>query len=163
VSAPSSSRSASGNSEIGLSLGVLALGAGAALVTAWLPSEGGYSGIGPNFVPAMVSGGLVVLGAWLLYEALTGGWRHQAFHPERFQPRPFAWISAGLFAHMALIGAAGFIVAGAVLFTCVARGFGSRRLLRDLAVGVTLAVAIYFFFTQVLTVGLPAGWMLSRA
>ena len=142
---------------------MLALGVGAALVTASLPSEGGYSGIGPNFMPAMVAGGLVVLGAWLLYEALTGGWRNQAFHPERFQPRPFVWISAGLFAHMALIAAAGFIVAGAVLFTCVARGFGSRRFLRDLAVGAALAVAIYFFFTQVLTVSLPAGWMLSRA
>jgi hypothetical protein len=62
---------------------------------------------------------------------------------------------------MALIGAAGFIVAGAVLFTCVARGFGSSRFLRDLAIGVALAVAIYVFFTQVLTVNLPAGWMLS--
>ena len=70
---PSSSRSASRNSEILLSLGVLALGAGAALVTASLPSEGGYAGIGPNFVPALVAGGLVVLGAWLLFEALTGG------------------------------------------------------------------------------------------
>jgi putative tricarboxylic transport membrane protein len=161
VSAPSSSRSASRNSEIGLSLGVLALGVGAAVTTASLPSEGGYSGIGPNFVPAMVAGGLVVLGAWLLYEALSGGWRRQASHPERFQPKPFLWISAGLFAHMALIGAAGFIVAGAVLFTCVARGFGSSRFPRDFAIGVALAVAIYFFFTQVLTVSLPAGWMLS--
>jgi putative tricarboxylic transport membrane protein len=140
---------------------VLALGVGAALVTASLPSEGGYSGIGPNFVPAMVAGGLIVLGAWLLYEALTGGWRHQAIHPERFQPGPFVWISAGLFAHMALIGVAGFVVAGAVLFICVARGFGSRRFLRDLAIGVALAVAIYVFFTQVLTVNLPAGWMPS--
>jgi putative tricarboxylic transport membrane protein len=140
---------------------VLALGVGAALVTASLPSEGGYAGIGPNFVPAMVAGGLVLLGAWLLYEALAGDWRHQPFHPERFQPKPFLWISAGLFAHMALIGAAGFIVAGAVLFTCVARGFGSSRFLRDLAIGVALAVAIYVFFTQVLTVNLPAGWMLS--
>lgn len=162
MSARSSSRSASKNSEIWLSLGVLALGGGAALVTASLPSEGGYAGIGPNFVPALVSGGLVVLGAWLLYEALSGGWRHAADHPERFRPRPFLWISAGLFAHMALIAAAGFVVASAVLFTCVARGFGSSRFLRDLAVGVALALAIYFFFTQVLTVNLPAGWMLSN-
>ena len=161
MSAPSSIRSASRNSQVWLSLGVLALGVGAAVVTASLPSEGGYSGIGPNFVPAMVAGGLVLLGAWLLYEALTGGWRRQAFHPGRFQPRPFVWISAGLFAHMALIGAAGFVVAGAALFICVARGFGSRRFLRDLAIGVALAVAIYVFFTQVLTVNLPAGWMPS--
>jgi putative tricarboxylic transport membrane protein len=159
----SSSRSASRNSEILLSLGVLALGAGAALVTASLPSEGGYAGIGPNFVPALVAAGLVVLGAWLLFEALSGGWRNRVDQPEAFHARPFLWISAGLFAHMALIGPAGFVAASTVLFTCVARGFGSRRFLRDLAVGVALAVAIYAFFTQFLTVSLPAGWMLSRA
>ncbi len=163
MSAPSSSRSALGNSELWLSLGVLALGVGAALVTASLPSEGGYAGIGPNFVPAMVAGGLTLLGAGLVFEVLTGGWRNRDFQPEKFRARPFLWISAGLFAHMALIGAAGFIVAAAVLFTCVARGFGSGRFLRDLAVGVALAVVIYLFFTQVLTVSLPAGWMLSRA
>ncbi len=163
MSAPSSSRSGSGNSEVWLSLGVAALGVGAALVTASLPSEGGYAGIGPNFVPAMVAGGLALLGAWLLYEALSGGWRNRAEHPAKFQARPFLWISAGLFAHMALIGAAGFVAAGALLFTCVARGLGSGRYLRDLAVGAALAVAIYVFFTQVLAVSLPAGWMFSRA
>jgi putative tricarboxylic transport membrane protein len=142
---------------------MLALGIGAALVTASLPSEGGYAGIGPNFVPALVAGGLTLIGAGLVFEALTGGWRNRAPHPETFRVRPFLWISAGLFAQMALVGAAGFMVAAAVLFTCVARGFGSARLLRDLAVGAGLAVLIYLFFTQVLTVSLPAGWMLSRA
>lgn len=142
---------------------MLALGVGAALVTASLPSEGGYAGIGANFVPAIVAGGLTLLGAGLVIEALTGGWRNRDFHPEKFRASPFLWISAGLFAHMALIGPAGFIVAAAVLFTCVARGFGSGRFLRDLAVGVALAVVIYLFFTQVLTVSLPAGWMLSKA
>lgn len=141
---------------------MLALGVGAAVVTASLPAEGGYAGIGPDFVPALVAGGLVALGCWLLYEALTGGWRNSASQAEKFQATPFLWISAGLFAHMALIGAAGFVIAGTALFTCVARGFGSHRFLRDLAVGVALTMAIYAFFTQVLNVSLPAGWMLSR-
>ncbi len=139
-----------------------ALGAGAALVSVSLPTEGGYAGIGPNFVPALVSGGLAALGLWLLYEALTGGWRNRAPQTEKLERRPFLWISAGLAAHMALVGAAGFVIAGATLFTCVARGFGSRRFLRDLGTGVALTLAIYLFFTQVLNVSLPAGWMLSR-
>jgi putative tricarboxylic transport membrane protein len=145
--------------ELALSAGVLALGAGAAAVTATLPSEGGYAGIGPNFMPGLVSLGLVAIGAWLLYEALSGGWRRLMLQPEKFQRAPFVWVSAGLFAHMALIGWAGFIVAAAVLFVLVARGFGSRRALRDGAIGVALALAVYLFFTQVLNVGLPAGWM----
>ncbi len=145
--------------EIALSSGVLALGVGAAAVTATLSAEGGYAGIGPNFMPALVSAGLVAIGAWLLYEALTGGWRSRADHPEDFQTPAFLWVSAGLAAHMALIGWAGFVLAGTVLFVLVARGFASRRLLRDLAIGFALSAAVYLFFTQVLNVNLPAGWM----
>ena len=148
--------------EVALSAGVLAAGLGAAAVTATLPSEGGYSGIGPNFMPSLVSAGLIALGAWLLYEALRGGWRHTTAHADAFQARPFAWVSAGLFAHMALIGIAGFVIAGAVLFVFVARGFGSHRFLRDLAIGVALSLAVYLFFSQVLNVSLPAGWTLFK-
>ena len=149
-------------SEIALSLGVLALGAMAAGITATLPAEGGYAGVGPNFMPGLVAAGLIALGAGLLYQALHGGWRELPAQSGAFQARPFAWISAGLFAHMALIGWAGFVIAGAVLFVLVARGFRSRRFLRDLAIGFVLALAIYLFFTQVLNVNLPAGWMPFR-
>lgn len=149
--------------EIALSLGVLALGAGAAWVTARLPGEGGYAGIGPNFIPAVVAGGLLATGAWLLWEALSGGWRNRG-QPEEgaqhaFHAGAFGWISAGLFAHMALIGWAGFVLAGAVLFACVARGFASRRPVRDLAIGLALSLAIFAFFVKLLNVNLPAGWL----
>jgi putative tricarboxylic transport membrane protein len=50
-------------------------------------------------------------------------------------------------------------VAGALLFTCVARGFGSSRPARDLAIGVLMAVGIFFFFVRFLNVNLPAGWL----
>ena len=151
--------------EVALSLGVLALGIGAAAGTAMLPSEGGYAGIGPNFVPGVVAAGLMLLGAWLTYEALAGGWRSAApddphergEHP--FHLPSFAWISLGLFGHMALIGKGGFVLAGAVLFACVARGFGSSRPARDVAIGLVLALAVFFFFVKLLNVGLPAGWL----
>ena len=145
--------------EIALSLGVVALGLGVAGVTATLPSEGGYAGIGPNFIPAVVAAGIIALGVWLAAEAFTGGWRKAPEHEEVFQKNPFLWVSAGLFAHMALIAWAGFIVAGTVLFACVARGFGSRRLARDLAIAVVITLGIYLFFVKLLNVGLPAGWL----
>jgi putative tricarboxylic transport membrane protein len=151
--------------EIALSLGVLALGIGVAAITATLSSEGGYAGIGPNFVPGVVGAGIIVLGLWLAFEAFTGGWRNappddpaergdHAFHAPSF-----VWISVGLFAHMALIGWAGFVVAGTALFACVARGFGSKRVVRDLAIGLVLALGVFFFFVQLLNVNLPAGWL----
>jgi putative tricarboxylic transport membrane protein len=145
--------------EIALSLGVLALGVGVAAVTATLPSEGGYAGIGPNFIPAVVAAAIILLGLWLGYEALTGGWRDVAEHDAVFEASPFLWISAGLFAHMALIGWAGFVIAGTVLFVCVARGFGSRRLVRDVVIALALSVGIYLFFVKLLNVNLPAGWL----
>ena len=145
--------------ELALSLGVLALGIAVAAVTATLPSEGGYAGIGPNFIPAVVAAGIIVLGLWLGYEAFAGGWRNAPEHAERFEPRPFLWITAGLFAHMALIGWAGFVIAGTVLFACVARGFNSRRWARDVAVGLVLSLGIFLFFVKLLNVNLPAGWL----
>ncbi|HEU4647356.1 MAG TPA: tripartite tricarboxylate transporter TctB family protein [Burkholderiales bacterium] len=149
--------------QIALSLGVLALGAGVAVGTAVLPAQSGYARIGPNFIPAVVAFGLIVAGAFLLYEALSGGWRSLPEPAERTEHAlhwgAFAWISAGLVAHMALMQWAGFVLAGAVLFACVARGFGSPRLLRDAAIGIALALGVFFFFVRVLNVGLPGGWL----
>jgi putative tricarboxylic transport membrane protein len=153
------------SAEIALSLGVLALGLGAAAVTAQLPSEGGYARIGPNFFPALTSAGLILCGAWLLCEALTGGWKNRGSDDPQergehaFDARAFAWVSAALFAHMALIGSAGFVIAGAVLFTGVARGFGSRDAVRDAVVGLVISLGVFLFFVKFLNVNLPAGWL----
>ena len=60
---------------------------------------------------------------------------------------------------MALIGTAGFVLAGTALFACIARGFGSTRIARDAAIGVVLSLGVYMFFVKLLNVGLPAGWL----
>jgi putative tricarboxylic transport membrane protein len=152
-------------SELILSLGVLALGVFATVVAFRLPEGGGYARIGPNFMPRVVACGLIVLGLWLLSEVFRGGWRDStpddAFergeHP--FVPSAFWWVTAALFAQMALIQYAGFVVAGTVMFTCVARGFGSTRIVRDLLIGFVLALLVFLFFVKFLNVGLPAGWL----
>jgi putative tricarboxylic transport membrane protein len=145
--------------EVALSLGVVALGVGVAAVTASLPSEGGYAGIGPNFIPAVVAAGIILLGVWLSIEAFSGGWRKRSDEEPPFEASPFLWVSGGLFAHMALIGWAGFVIAGTVLFTCVARGFNSTRWARNIAVGLVLSLGIFLFFVKLLNVNLPAGWL----
>jgi putative tricarboxylic transport membrane protein len=151
--------------DVILSLGVTALGVAAAAVALSLPNAGGYSRIGPNVVPVVVSFGLIALGGALLYECFTGGWRartpddaaERGEHP--FLPGAFWWVSAGLFAQMLLIHRAGFVLAAAVLFGCVARGFGSRRWLRDGAIGLLLGLGVFLFFVRFLNVNLPAGWL----
>jgi putative tricarboxylic transport membrane protein len=130
-----------------------------------LPSAGGYARVGPNVMPAAVAAGLIVLGAWLLYESLSGGWRGAtpddaaARGEHRFCAAAFVWVTVGLIAQMLLIHRGGFVIAGVALFAAVARGFGSRRLARDLAVGLALMLAIFLFFTHLLNVNLPAGWL----
>jgi putative tricarboxylic transport membrane protein len=150
--------------ELALSLAILALGIAVAVGTTMLPSAGGYARIGPNFMPGAVAAGLILLGLWLVYEALSGGWRGCPDAPEasglhRFHAGAFAWVSIGLFAHMLLLDRAGFVLAGAALFVCVARGFGSLRLGRDGAIGIVMSLAIFFFFVRFLNVNLPAGWL----
>jgi putative tricarboxylic transport membrane protein len=154
-----------GRVELILSLGVLALGMLATVVAFRLPEAGGYSRIGPNFVPRMVSVGLIALGVWLLAEVFTGGWRERvpddpAERGEHaFHPGAFAWVSAGLFAQMALINTGGFVIAAMALYALVARGFGSVRWARDLAIGLALGVGVFLFFVRFLNVNLPAGWL----
>ncbi len=153
------------SAELALSLGVLGLGLASAVATASLSGEGGYANIGPNFMPAVVACGLVACGLWLLYEVFSGGWRERppddpagrGDHP--FYAPGFAWITAALAAHMALIGTAGFVIAGMALFAGVARGFGSRRWARDIAIGALIAVVVFLFFVRFLNVNLPAGWL----
>jgi putative tricarboxylic transport membrane protein len=151
--------------EIALSLGILALGVGVSIGTLLLPGEGGYARIGPNFMPGVVGAGLIGLGAWLLHEAVAGGWRHCADESpaargeHAFHAPAFLWVSAGLFAHMVLVGTGGFVIAGAVLFACVARGFGSRRFARDAGIGFALALGAFLFFVKLLNVSLPGGWL----
>lgn len=151
--------------ELALSVAVLAIGIATAVGTSRLSGAGGYARIGPNVAPAVVAGGLILLGVWLTYEALTGGWRNTAPDDpaERgehaFHWSAFAWVSAGLFAQMLLIHWAGFVIAQAALFACVARGFGSTKAPRDLAIGLVLGLIVFFFFVRFLNVNLPAGWL----
>jgi putative tricarboxylic transport membrane protein len=151
--------------ELALSLGVLALGLAAAVVAFRLPEAGGYARVGPNFMPKVVAGGLVLLGLWLLAEFASGGWRNRvpddpAERGEHaFHRGAFMWVTAGLAAQMLLIGRAGFVIAAGVLFACVARGFGSTRIARDLAFGLVLGLAVFLFFVRFLNVSLPAGWL----
>ena len=151
--------------EVVLSLAVLALGIAVAVGASQMSGAGGYARVGPNAAPAVIAGGLILLGIWLAYEAFSGGWRNA--NPDdavergehAFHAGAFIWVSAGLFAQILLIHTAGFVLAQAVLFACVARGFGSPKWPRDLAIGFILGLGVFLFFVKFLNVNLPAGWL----
>ena len=151
--------------ELLLSVAVLILGLGVAVGASQLSSAGGYARIGPNAAPAVIAGGLILLGIWLVYEAITGGWRNAVPDDatERgehsFHIGGFIWVSIGLIAQIFLIHTAGFVLAQASLLACVARGFGSAKLPRDFAIGLLLGLGVFLFFVKFLNVNLPAGWL----
>jgi putative tricarboxylic transport membrane protein len=58
-----------------------------------------------------------------------------------------------------LIGPAGFTIASVILFVCVARGFGSKRILRDAAIGAAFALIAYFGFAKTLGINIGSGFV----
>lgn len=157
------------------------IGAGALLVgaaMAWgaseIPSQAGYAGVGPNFLPWIVSIALLVCGGWLLYEARTGGWRTVEAAPgaARGDWTSLAWVVAGVVANAALITTIGFILACTLCFMLAVRGLraaegkghgGVKGLVIDFVTGFLVAAPAFWLFTQVLGINLPnltgTGWL----
>jgi len=143
--------------QIGIACFVLAVAAVFGIGAAGLPAETGYSGIGPRFAPSIVGALLAIVGALLLVQALTGGFRGFADALAALSPdvRGALWVSAGVLLNAVLITRIGFVLAATVLFVCVARGFGSRRALRDAVIGFLLVLPVFWLFARVLDVNLP--------
>jgi len=122
-----------------------------------------YSKVGPRVIPYIVGVGLVVAGVWLGYEALTGHASTGTAESEDADPTlPTDWRTVGLLglsllAYLLLIERAGFIVASATLFVMAAFAMGSRRLARDIVIGVVMATILFLVFSRGLGLSLPAG------
>src|SRR5512134_3020098 len=146
--------------------GALLIGAAMAWGASQIPAQAGYAGVGPNFLPWLVSVVLMLCGGWLLYEARTGGWRTMDEAPgaARGDWAPLAWVVAGVAANAALITTIGFILACTLCFVLAVRGLrlsegkpsgGMRRLALDTLTGLLIAAPAYWLFTKVLAINLP--------
>lgn len=146
--------------EVLISLVLVFIGSFVIYETQGIAETQGYSQVGPRLFPYIIGTGLTVCGAVLGWHAMSGGWRDVPLDQSGHEApvwMAFAIISVGIVLHMVLIGWAGFIIASTLLFLLIARGFGSRRAVRDAAVGLALAVAAYFLFTRALGLRLPPG------
>jgi putative tricarboxylic transport membrane protein len=136
---------------------LVALGLFLAVETAVIPVSPAYARIGPTVFPVLVAAGLVFLGFILVWQALKSGEEAAA----RREPAPdlaaLAWISAGLLIHAATLDHIGFVPASTLLFALVARGFGDRRWVVTLPIGLALALVVYVGFTRGLALALPTG------
>jgi putative tricarboxylic transport membrane protein len=143
-----------------ISLALIALGVYVVYETQSIAETQGFAQVGPRLFPYIIGTGLTLCGAVLGWHAVSGGWRNVPLDQEGHDAPDwvaFAIISAGIILHMVLIGWAGFIIASIILFVFIARGFGSRKPVRDLGIAVVLATVVFFIFTQGLGLNLPAG------
>lgn len=146
----------------------LAVGASLIFISAILafgafrfPAEKGFTILGAHVYPYAVAVFLGIVGVLISLQAVTGGSRDPAYDSDRAtKALPGGktgafWVTAGLVISALLITHIGFVLAAALLFVCSAHGFGSRHPARDLAIGIALALPVYWLFTIGLGVSLP--------
>jgi len=155
-------------------IGVLALGVLIAAGARGISSEAGYAGVGPNFLPWVVAAMLTLCGAWLVWEARSGGFRSMS-EPSgaaRGHWPGFVFVSVALLVNAALITTIGFILSCTLCFVIAVRGFKSaegrlgaslRRIALDALIGFAIAAPVFWTFTQFLAINLPGltstGWL----
>lgn len=157
-----------------IGVGALVVGGLLAVGAVGIPSQAGYAGVGPNFLPWVVAVVLLICGAWLIVEARTGGFREmdEPSGAEHGDWSAFAWISAGVLANAALITTIGFILSCTLCFVLAVRGLrlaegkgggGARQLVMDSVTGFLIAAPAFWIFTKVLSINLPGltstGWI----
>ena len=155
-------------------LGALLVGAVMAYGATAISSDAGYAGVGPNALPWLVSAVLLICGAWLIWEARTGGYRQMEAAPgaERGDWKAGAWVVAGVIANASLITTVGFVLACTLCFVLAVRGMrvaegrvggGPRQTLIDFVTGVLIAAPVFWLFTKLLAINLPgitaSGWI----
>ena len=160
--------------QTALGIGTLAIGVLMAVGATQISAEAGYAGVGPNFLPWLVAAVLTVCGAWLVWEARSGGFRamEEPSGSTIGHWPGFVWVSAGLLLTAAVLTTIGFILACTLCFVLAARGFksaegrldlGLRAWLTDAAVGFAIAAPVYWMFTKLLAINLPGltntGWL----
>lgn len=133
----------------------------------------GYSPVGPTTVPLVVAAVLLVLGLVLaarctLAAAIDADLAARSAEEELATHWPTVGMTLGILVLYALalngfrLGALavpglGYVVATGLFLPATARVLGSRHLLRDVIIGIAVAIVVYVSFTRFLGVRLPPG------
>ncbi|MFI7706230.1 tripartite tricarboxylate transporter TctB family protein [Nonomuraea sp. NPDC049480] len=118
-----------------------------------IPRGDGYQAVGPRAFPLLVGCGLAVVAVIGVVQAFSGGTEAA----EEIHWPSVGMLVAALAGYALLLVPAGYWQATTVFFAVVARVLGSRRPVRDVLVGLVLALATYFLFDRLLGITLPPG------
>ena len=162
MSTPSTSTTTQGRSELGVALLLLVLGGWAVADALRLPDLQTRGPIDAKTIPLLV-GGLLILSAVLLaIDVLRGGRGEQEAGEDVDLGHGSDWKTLGLLtasfvANILLIERLGWPVSGAVLFFGTAYALGSRHLIRNAIIAITLSVGTWYLFNLALGIALPVG------
>jgi len=130
---------------------------------------------GPRFVPGIIAAAIGIL---VIAQVVVVLRRHTPLAADRRIPAgrddlegiagtvtrragldwpSFAWAVGGFLVFSLLLEVLGWVLGAALLFWCVARAFGSRRVLMDVVVALTLSSLAYIAFDMILGLSLPSG------
>lgn len=145
---------------------VLAIGAFWLYGASLLQFGSTHARVGPGVFVALTGGGLVLLGLVLLAQIARGARFETQDSEDAASDQPADWTAFGtavLAASLPLytMERFGFVLTAALMFALIARAFGSRRLLVDIAIGAVLAAACWFGFSK-LGVDLGRAWIVPK-
>ena len=145
----------------------------AALLWAWgglaMPADTPWRGGGARLVPAISAVGLLLCGAWLVWDGWRGGWA--ALAPlsgyAGLQLGPWVWVSTGVLLGGGALPWLGFVLAAGLGYALAVQGLrraaqpqlrlSAPVLARDMGLGLLWAAVVYGLFTQLLQITLPTG------
>ncbi len=138
---------------------------GAFLVYSGLTLEEGFAKVdpvGPKFFPLIIGIAALVL-AVILAIAIPRGSKGEADAGEDIDPEaPGDWRTVGLLialfvAMILLVNPLGWVITSALFFAGAATILGSKHYVRNIVIGVILALASFYAFYSGLGIPLPAG------
>jgi putative tricarboxylic transport membrane protein len=147
-----------------LAIGAVVLVLAATLIVGamLLPVDKGYTIVGTRVFPLVVAFLVGIVGLGLVWQSMTGGFRLLETEaiptddlPLNQRVQAALWVSGGLLVDALLIDRIGFVLASTALFAAAARGFGSTRWVKNVAIGLALSWPIYLGFTKGLGLSLP--------
>lgn len=145
-----------------MGVGVLALGIYFTYGAFSIKVATSYARVGPRVFPYLVAAGFLICGVLLVVQALRGkvappdeGEDVDLSAPTDF--RAIGILVIVLVVYVLVLERLGFALSSAILFWGVAFAFGSRQYGRDALVGIVLSFVVYFAFSRLLGLTLPAG------
>ncbi len=148
--------------ELLLGLAVVAIGVVTILDGMSQPPSTSASGLGAGQFPMIVGGLTTVLGMLLVVQILRG----RLGHPDaaegdvdtsRLRWWQLALATAALVLFALTVDVLGYPIAAAITFVAVAFATGAKRWLVTVAIAVVISLGVFYLFTLLLRIQLPAG------